>query len=52
MIIWKPPVGECLQWLKEPPNKVDKNAVAVVCTNSHCKKEVVGHVKQKLQNIV
>ena len=38
MIIWKLLVGQCLQYVKESTNEVDKNAVAVVCTNSHCKK--------------
>ena len=47
MIIWKLLVGECLQCVKEPTNEVDKNAVAVICTNSHCKEEVVGYVQQK-----
>ena len=37
MIIWKPLVIECLQRVKEPTNEEDKNAVAVVRTNSHCK---------------
>ena len=40
----KPLVGECLQCVKEPINKVDKNAVAVVDNNSHCK-EVVDQVE-------
>ena len=47
MIIWKPLVGGCLHCMKEPTNKVDKNTVAVVCTNSHYKEVVVGHVQQK-----
>ena len=47
MIIWKPVVGEHLQYMKEPTNEVNMNAVAVVRTNSHCKEEVVCHVKQK-----
>ena len=47
MIIWKPLVGECLQRVKEPNNKVDKNALSLVPTNSHCKGEVVVHVQQK-----
>ena len=46
MIIWKPLVGKCLQCVKEQTNEVDKNVVAVVRANSHCK-EVVGHVQQK-----
>ena len=32
---------------KTQPNEVDKNAVSVVRTNSHCKEEVVGIVEQK-----
>ena len=35
------------QYVKEPSNKVDKNAVVVLCTNSHCKEEVAGHVQEK-----
>ena len=46
-IIWNPLVGECLQCVKEPAKEVDKNTVAVVCTNSHSKEEVVDHVQQK-----
>ena len=33
--------------MKEPTNEKDKNVVAVVRTNCHCKEEVVGHVQQK-----
>ena len=47
MIIWKPLIGECLQCVKEPTNEVNKNAVAVVRTNSRCKEEVVTLVQQK-----
>ena len=32
--------------MKDPTNKMDKNAVAVALTNSHCKEEVVGYVQQ------
>ena len=45
LISWKPLVTQCLQCVKEPTKEVNKNAVAVVCTNSHCKEEVVGHVQ-------
>ena len=38
MTIWKPPIGKCLQCMKDPTNGLDNNAVAVVHTNSHCKK--------------
>ena len=48
MIIWKPLVGKHLQCVNKPPNKVDKNAVAVVRANSPCKEEVVGHVQQNI----
>ena len=43
MIIWKPVVAECLQCVKEPTNKVEKNTVAEVRTNSHSKEEAVAH---------
>ena len=33
--------------MKKPINKVDKNAVSLVCTSSHCKREVIAHVQQK-----
>ena len=33
-------------------SKVDKNAVVVVHTNSHCKEEVVHHVQPKISIIV
>ena len=33
--------------MKEPINKVEKNAVSLVHANSHCKEEVVLHVQQK-----
>ena len=39
MIIWKPLVGKRLQCVKELTNEVNKNVVAVVLTNSHCKTE-------------
>ena len=47
MIICKPLFGECLQRVKEPINKVDKNAGSLVRTNSHCKGEEVVLVQQK-----
>ena len=36
-----------MQCVKESINEVEKNAVAVVRTNSHCKEELVDHVQQK-----
>ena len=38
MIFWKPLVGKCFQCEKEPINWVEMNAVALVRTNSLCKK--------------
>ena len=52
MIIWKPVVCVCLKCVKEPTNEVDENAVAVVCTNSHCKEEVVCHMQQNISMIM
>ena len=47
MIIWKLLVSECLQCMKDLISEVEKNAIAVVYTNSHYKGELVGHVQQK-----
>ena len=47
MINRNPLVGHCLQCVKEPTNKVDKNAAVVVRTNSHRKEDVVDQVQQK-----
>ena len=52
MIIWKPVVCVCLKCVKEPTNEVDENAVAVVCTNSHCKEEVVCDMQQNISMIM
>ena len=52
LISWKPLVTKCWQCVKETTHEVNKNAVAVVCTNSHCKEEVVGHVQQNIPFIV
>ena len=41
MIFWKPLVGKCLQYVKEPTIRVEKNVVAVVRCNSLCKEEVM-----------
>ena len=41
MIFWKPLVGKCLQCVKEPIIRVEKNVVAVVRCNSLCKEEVM-----------
>ena len=47
MILWRPLVGQCLQCVKEPTNKLDKNTVAVVCTNPYCQEELVDHAQKK-----
>ena len=36
---------------KKPITRKDKTAVAVVRTNSHCKQEKVGHVRQNIAMI-
>ena len=38
--------------MKEPTNEVDKNAIAVVHTNFHCKEDMVGKVQQNIFMIV
>ena len=32
---------------QEPTNEMDRNTVTMVCTNFHCKEDVVDHVQQK-----
>ena len=44
MIIWKPLVVKCLQYIKNSTNEVAKN---IVRTNSQRKEEIVGHLQQK-----
>ena len=36
---------------REPTNEVGKTAVAVICTNSNFKEEMVGHVQQNISMI-
>ena len=38
MIIWKPLVGELLQYVEKSTNEVEKNTVALLCTNAHYKR--------------
>ena len=52
MNIWKPPVGECLKRRKEPTNKMEKTAVAVIRINSYIEEVVVGHVPKNMSKIV
>ena len=44
-------LGECLFGKKEPSNRVEKNAVTVICRHS-CGREVVGHVPQDIAKVV
>ena len=44
-------LGECLFGKKEPSNRVDKNAVAVICLHSYGREEVVGHVPQNISKV-
>ena len=50
--IWEPLLSECLKCMKEPTNAVDKNAVAVVRTNSISKDVVVGHVPKNISMVL
>ena len=52
MNIWEPLLGECLKCVKEPINKVDKHAAAVVRINSLSKEVVVGHMPKFISMIV
>ena len=47
-ILRRPPFIVPYTCLKEPTNVVDKNAAALVHTNSHCKEVVVAHVQLEL----
>ena len=45
MKVWSPLVGECFLGKKEPSNRVDTDAVAVISSlNNFGKEEVVGHL--------
>ena len=52
MNIREPLLGECLKYVKEPTNEVDKNAVAVVRINSIRKEVIVGHVQKNISMVV
>ena len=45
-------VGECLQYVKKSTNEMEKNAVAVVRTYSHCEEELVDHVQLNISMAV
>ena len=40
-----------MQCVNKPTNKVDKNAVGFILTDSHCKEKVVGCVQQNIPMI-
>ena len=46
MRIWDPLIGEILKCKQEPTNEVDKDAVAIMRSNSLGKESVVGHIPQ------
>ena len=48
MNIGNPLVGETLKCRQEPSNKVDKNAVAIIRSDSWEKEAIVGHVAQNI----
>ena len=48
MNMWNPLVGEMLKYRQEPLNKMDKNAVAIIRSDSWEKETIVGHVPQNI----
>ena len=52
MKVWSPLFSECLFGRKEPINRVDKNAVAVIHLHSCSREEVVGNVPQNNSRLV
>ena len=46
MNIWNPLAGETLKCRQETSNEVDKNAVAIIRSDSWEKETIVGHVPQ------
>ena len=51
MSIWTPMVGEMLKCMHEPSNEVDKNAIAIIRTDSLRKESIVGHMPQNISKI-
>ena len=49
MKVSKSLVRKCLQCLKKLTNESNQNANGVFRTKSHCKEEVLDHMKQKSQ---
>ena len=52
MKVWRPFLGECLFGKKEPSNRFDKNAAAVISLNNCGREDVVGHVPQNILKVV
>ena len=52
MKVWGLLLGECLFGKKEPDNRVDRNAVAVISLNCGGKEEVVRHVPQNILKVI
>ena len=50
MIIGRPLVGECLQFVKEPTNRVDKDAVAVLILIATAKKRWLAMCNRNLHD--
>ena len=51
MTIWTPFIGESLLCKHEPDNIVDKNAVAIIRTDSMGKDSVVGHLPENISKL-
>ena len=51
MTIWTPLIGESLLCKHEPANIVDKNAVAIIRTDSMGKDSVVGHLPENISKL-
>ena len=46
--MWNPLVGDTLKCRQEPSNEMDKNAVAIMRSDSWEKETTVGHVPQNI----
>ena len=46
--IWNPLVGETLKCRQEPSNEVDKNAAAIIRSDSRKKENIVEYVSQNI----
>ena len=48
MDMWNPVIGEILKCKRESTNKVEKHAVAIMCSDSLRKESVVGHIPHNI----